>query len=479
MSLYLKIILIIYITVSLIFNVGAQTEDPGEGLEDEQQPTLSQGALEFERNIEEAIRRSETASGHTTEIIPIDFPGGGQASVSGDVSTENGRITASHIESGGIPIQNGRGFSSTSEGFRVNSLDQLNQDGNILIGAEGVEYKNGILTAARANSFIKSKSITISINDLNSREDKFSVAKADSFLLECIRIDDIKDSEFKVNGVVEITTKSHVTLKITDCAYNEYTFYGKGRVSLDRSQNPKFVVENGSLTRNDINFNESIDSGNSSLIETDKNFGFECLIISPAGSYFYNNEDIRKSFVIHVPEEASNYKLCIRKNFAQKFKDYDGLVDFVDRKIELSKIVDYLRLPLKNNQASSLLNNFAYQGLQDVSANMFFDDNMIFINSIFIKNYWNLRSGILTATYPSNYHIVKEAELKKGIHRLIKINTNLNVHNLTQNVYINYKTDYFEPEISINDNVIIQDNGKNKITILPPEHPKIGSFPAN
>ena len=44
---------------------------------------------------------------------------------------------------------------------------------------------------------------------------------------------------------------------------------------------------------------------------------------------------------------------------------------------------------------------------------------------------------------------------------------------MTQNINYEYKTDYFEPKISINNNVLVQDNGKNKLMILPPENEKI------
>ena len=349
---------------------------------------------------------------------------------------------------GGKVVGNGLEF----EGIKFWKIDKTSINNCIKCSYDGSKLK-----FQHADSVVADKSASTNIDNFDGYEGIFSIEKADSFLSDCIRVDDIKDSEFKVTDKVEITTKSNVDLKITDCSYNEVIFSGKGKLIIDKSENPTYVIENGSLkmkgkgyignhiaidgeaaiyiasssgyyiykvgnkffvvsvdnpsiafevkerilpdsiayySKEDDSFliivpsdtievlkkskvksiailkieeeyNETVEANNSIIIETDKVFGFKCLTINPVGSYFYNDKDLRKDFVINVPKESPTYKLCLRKNIAQQFKDYNGLVDFVNGKIELNGIVNYLRYPLKNNQIASLLSDFVYRGLKD------------------------------------------------------------------------------------------------------------------
>src|SRR3989344_2918719 len=281
------------------------------------------------------------------------------------------------------------------------------------------------------------------------------------------------DKNAKDGALSEITKKSIVNLKITDCTFNEYQFSGKGKVVVDKSSdNPQYVIENGTLTKIEDGYNESIESNNSAVVETDNVFGFKCLTITPAGSYFYSDRDLRKDFVVNIPKESKVYRLCLRKRKAQLFKDYNGLVDLFEKKIELNGIVNYLRYPLKNNQTASLLSSFVYSGLRDINALFSYDNNLIFLNSIFLTNK-NKINGNLSIVYPSNYYSIKEMEIGNEIHSVIQLNLNLKKEDTAQNINYEYGTDYFKPIARINGNVLIQDNGKNRLTILPPEHEKI------
>ena len=286
-------------------------------------------------------------SGTSTQPITETTPYGNELTVEGDIDYDGQYLDADNLDYNfdgvSTDMQEVEDFRETEDGYTIGRVGRLNQNGVTLIGAEGIVYKNGVLTAEKADSFIRDGSITTNMEKLTSKVDIFSVEKADSFLSDCVRVDDIKDSEFKVSNQVEITTKSDVNLKITDCSYNEVEFKGKGKVTIDKSSdNPKYTLENGTLTKKEKDYNETVESNNSVIIETDKIFGFKCLTISPVGSYFYNDKDLRKDFVINIPKESSTYKLCLRKNSAQQFKDYNGLVDFVDKKIELNGIVNYL-----------------------------------------------------------------------------------------------------------------------------------------
>ncbi len=366
---------------------------------------------------------------------------------------------------GGKVIGNGVEF----EAIKFWKIDKTSINNCIKCSYDGIKLK-----FKHADSILTDKSASTNIDNFDGYEDIFSVEKADSFLSDCIRVDNIKDSEFRVSNIVEITTKSNVNLKIADCSYNEVIFSGKGKVTVDKnSDNPKYIVENGTLTKKEDNYNETIESNNSIIIETDKTFGFKCLTINPVGSYFYNDKDLRKDFVINVPKESSTYKLCLRKNSAQQFTDYNGLVDFIDKKIELNGVVNYLRYPLKNNQISSLLSDFVYRGLKNVKTLLNYDENLLFLKNIGIKNVLENKQQI-TITKPNSYYAIKELEDGK-IHRVVELNK-ITKNQLTQDISTNYESDSLGVKITIINNVLIQDNGQNRITILPLEHSKISSL---
>ena len=449
-------------------------------------------------------------------------------------------------------------------GIKFDSIKFLKIDQTSINNCVGCIYDGVKLKFGHADSVLTDKSASTSIDNFDGYEDIFSVEKADSFLSDCIRVDNIKDSELKVSNVIEITTKSNVDLKITDCSFNEVIFSGKGKVIIDKSDNPTYVIENGSLkmkgkgyigshiavngeaaiyvassngyyiykagdrffvvsadnpsiafevkekilpdgaayyseedasfliivpsytaeapekpkarsmavSRIEEEYNETAEANNSIIIETDKTFGFKCLTSNPVGTYLYNDKDLRKDFVINVPKVSSEYRLCLRKNSAQKFQNYDGLVDFVDKKIDLNGIVNYLRYPLKNNQIASLLGNFVYRGLKDINAQLSYDNNLVFLNNIFLANRNRLK-GDLSIAYPSNYYTIREMPVQNETHSVVFPDLGLKKSDLTQNINYEYGTDYFELKAKISGNVLTQDNGKNRLLILPPEHERI------
>lgn len=368
------------------------------------------------------------------------------------------------------------GFKATADGYTIPRVASLEHNGIKIINGDGIVFKNGEFIIERADSFIKDNSITTNVNNLYINAKFFSVKKADSFLSDCIRVDNIKDSEFKVANIVEITTKSRQKLKITDCSFNEVFFDGKGRVTLDKnSESPTYVLENGTLTKTENGYNETIESNNSMIIETDKTFGFKCLIINPVGSYYYNDNDLRKDFIINIPKESSVYRLCLRKNIAQKFQNYTGLVDFPNKKIELNGTVNYLRYPLKNSQVSSLLSDFVYRGLKNVKTLLSYDNDLLLLKNVAINNIPNNKQQI-SITIPNNYYKIEELQIGNGeIHRTLKLNL-IDKSDLNDDISYNYESDSMAPKIEIRKSVLVQNSSGNSVTVLPPGHPRIDSI---
>ncbi len=406
---------------------------------------------------------------------------GHTADVSGRVETNNGLITsAENLEYQGADLKDVKYFVPTNDGYTASSANRIEQDNVLINNGEGITFSDGILSAEKADSIIKDKSVTTNAKKakIKTKTKIFSVKKADSMVSGGINVKNIDNTEFSVNdGEISMNTEENTNLHITGKDFLETQFKSNpnGKIIISKKEN-QYNISNGTLNMQNDNYNESFESNNSAQIEMDKTFGFKCITISPPGSYFYNDDDLRKDFVINVPRESTVYRLCLRKNIAQQFNNYDGLVDFANKKIELNKIVSYLRYPIKNNQISGLLSSFVYKGLKDLNAVFSYDNDLIFLKEISISNKSAVENGILSATYPSNYYTIKEIKINNEIRSIIELDLKTKKEDLNQNINYEYKTEYFRPKISITGNVLKQENGKNRLLILPPGHEKINDF---
>ena len=113
------------------------------------------------------------------------------------------------------------------------------------------------------------------------------------------------------------------------------------------------------------------------------------------------------------------------------------------------------------------MSGFVYKGLKDINAIFSYDNNLIFLNNILLKNKNKIKTDTLSMTYPSNYYTIKEIEIDNEIHSVVFLNMDLKKEDLNQNINYEYKTDYFEPKVTIKDNVLVQEFGESKLEILP------------
>ena len=336
-------------------------------------------------------------------------------------------------------------------------------------------YDGKKLIFKHADSVVTNKSASTNIDNFEGFAGSFKVEKADSLLSGCLRFDSIKETSFSIfDGKVTADIKNGNNASITDCSYTQSQFEsnGNGSVEITKDSKPKYEIREGILKCKYQNKTDKIEAQANAAVEIDN--CFSCMAITPAGTYFYSDADIRKDFSINVPKESSAYRLCLKKNAAQQFQSYNGMVDFVGKKIELDGIVNYLRYPLKNSQISSLLGSFVYRGLKDVKTVLNYDKGMLFLNDVNIQNTINNRNQI-TITRPNNFYTIEEIELDGKIHRVASLSL-LQKEDATQSIVSNYHSDSLDAGVKITDGILIQQAGESKVTILPPGHPEINSF---
>ncbi|MBL7056439.1 hypothetical protein ISS07_06000 [Candidatus Woesearchaeota archaeon] len=456
--------------------------------------------------IQSKISNGQPVSTTIEKPTTFNLPSGKSVTVNGKVDFDGSEITADSIQFGTATIDGVKGFKETVTGYEVNSASTLSESGNVITNGIGIRFADGILTADSADSFLKANSLSSNVDGLSSSGSSFSVVSADSILSGCINIRDVKDSSFTLfNDAVEVKAGRGVFVNVNDCSENDVTFESNdGKVLLNKQIPTTYNIEHGTLTFSSDQYEERIDANNSAIIELDPSFGFSCMQITPLGTYWYNDNELEKDFGINIPQDAETFKLCLKKSPIQEFSEYDGLVNFIKGKVELTKTVNYLKYPFKNSLPSSLLMDNLFEN-HNFNAKFFLDNEFNFIALIEIgnnqenniihdnlnnkNNNWDNNENInnvgsndvlsvngVALTKPSNYYEIKEKTINNEIHRLIKINYKLNNNELTQNRIKEYKTKYFFPILNINNNVATQISNENKIEVLTPNNARISQI---
>ena len=362
-----------------------------------------------------------------------------------------------------------QGVQSDGQSISVATINSLISGTTQIINGVNVKIFSDRIEADYADTFIKDKTAASNVNSLNAKAEKFSVGSASKIVSGCNSFDNAKDSEFEVeNDEIKVTASSNVTLNIMDCSYRDIEFESKGNGSSVTIKKDNYQISKGALK---CGSRDKIEAESSANIELGSDC-FSCMTITPAGTYFYSDADIRKDFSINVPKESSVYKLCLRKNSAQQFKAYNGLVDFADKKIELNGIVNYLKYPIKNNQIASLLSNFVYKGLKNVNVLLSYDRDLVFLEKTAIKNIANNKNQV-AITKPNKFYSIEEMEIEGKMHRVVDLSL-VGKGELTQAMVSNYKSDSIDADVQITDGILVQQAGESKVAVLPPEHQGIG-----
>ena len=392
-----------------------------------------------------------------------------------EIDFENNRLFID-----GNQFDSAKNLKSTPDGngLQADSIGLFNDNYIQLINGINVEvYSNDVIKARHADSFINSRTVTTNIDNLNSDLTGFKVDKADFFISNDLKISDIDNSKFILHDDKIFIETSDNDLKVNGMGNYVGDFKSASNEStLIISKNGSYYeISKGMMNFSSYNsgnkFTDAIETNSTVKIEIDEfKFGIKCMTVKPVTTYWYNDENLIRDFGINIPPNGDLFKLCIKRFVGQKFADYDGLIDFIDKNIVLNGTADYLRYPMKDGRIASLLMNPLLQNPDNFGISMKLDNDFVFINSNKISRKESKKGIIKTIAYPDNYYTIKEQLMPNGeIHSIVVINTNLTKNEINQNRFFNYETGYFRPTIEIKGNVITQKNNENAIIILPPE----------
>ena len=369
--------------------------------------------------------------------------------VSGKVDFKDGNVAkADSIKYLDSEATQAEDFEATESGYKVAKAQRLVQGGNVITGGIGIKFENSKLSAEHADSFVTAGTVGTNVYGLEAESAAFSVGTADLVQSECVNVKNIIASDFRIFGnALEVSTQKGVNVSLTDCSFNEVTFESnEGKVLVNKQIPPVYFIENGSLVYRGMNYTEKLEANNSARVEMDPQFGFSCMSVRAVGTYWYNHNSMRKDFGVHVP--ADQFRLCLKKNPMQKYADYNGLIDFTQNEIFLSKIVEYLKYPFKNNQLASLLMTKLFEDKADYKAYMKMTHDFSLVDSLAIegnntnsnienpnkeKNNISIPASInneKTTANPNNYLELKEKTINDEVHRLAKINQTISKERL-------------------------------------------------
>ncbi len=221
-------------------------------------------------------------------------------------------------------------------------------------------------------------------------------------------------------------------------------------------------------------YNETIDATNSTaVIAIDPAFGVACMQLLPKSGYNYIDPVIERDFSLYIPANGAPYTLCLKKGVGQQFQGQEGMVNFLSKEMSLRNIINYKRYPLKNNKIVGTLTTEVYQGKSKSRAELKYLPDFILLDSIRLQGVPLQSRPNIAQTDPSNYYSISEETVLGNKKRLVFADWKLTGVQYTQSIPQSYSADTYLPPLTLVHNVLIQDNGNARITILPPEHETI------
>ena len=283
--------------------------------------------------------------------------------------------------------------TSTENGFEIDKISYFAIDEVGVYNGEGISYENNQLKIDRAETIQIKDGLLSGVTNFSGNTIEFSVGEVKNVINKCVSVKDAKDSRFIVSDEkITIKPNQGVNFSFTDCSYTQSEFLASSNnseLSISKDAQPTYTLREGKLTCKGEGTQDKLGAQSTASV----NYGtscFECMSITPVGSYYYNDPLIEKDFVITIPKEGKEYRLCLKKSAMQEFALYDGLVDYTLKTIQLNGIVQYKRYPIKNGKINGLLTESVFFGKSNVSMSLKYLPDFTFIDALRINGIMGL-----------------------------------------------------------------------------------------
>jgi len=277
---------------------------------------------------------------------------------------------------------------------------------------------------------------------------------------EYILMQDVQNSSFRVYDFVQITSNSDVNYQIEDCSGNTVDFSSEkdGQLTLTKFESiPTYILNNSQIKVN----NETLKTNTTTFAKIDPYDGYVCMTLG-IGSEL---RDDTNKYLIIVPMDGDEYRLCLRKKQEQNFNYLlqdnciqCGLLDFIDENNTLKG-----RIIFKRYVNDYWLNLFdLYNGV-----NSFKGMNVI-NNDILAK-----QNELYSYTSPTNFYIIKEENNNRSLSKYALL-----LDKKTDSLIEYYDSDEINMPIHIKDNIINQTNNINnkQLLIYPKDYMLLNDF---
>jgi len=363
--------------------------------------------------------------------------------------------TSSGTEGGTLP--NG--------GFYFNQIESLIFGDFSLTNGRDIRYENKVFTIDSADTITIDDGVLTQVLNYQGDNVKFRVESADKVQIRCLTLDEVKNTDFSVyTDSTEAEPDKDTPLYITDCSQTESTYLSEATnsgVSITDNQPVTYSVLEGKLVFETATHRDVLASFEESTVTYDFYDGFQCLTLSPRATYFYIDKlDSKRDLSVRNPSYGIKYDLCLKRTINQNYPLADGVIDFIGYNLEFSGMIDLLKYPVSYGTISSLQLKLIYSGLSD----------QVF-KAVLDKKFMKLKKSdteiplpqlkTVTKAYPNNFYEIINEPIDEEIHQLIHLNE------------VDEATDTLIEEY---DNVNISEDGvlkTGRMTVLPPNHPKI------
>lgn len=384
----------------------AETESAGAG-GTFSVPSSRSGNEEFQSQFQDALQSGNDFSGATDGPVDVTLPDGGTATLQGNVEVSGGRISADGLTFGDAVVENVRGFRGFGDGFEADELARLDQGGTLLTNARGVRFSSGELRAEQAEGYRQGETRLALADGLSVSGQDLELDGASLLVAGAVSVQDVPPSKIRIDiDVVLVDPHDTSRIPVRVSGGPEAMFEGLGTIKITPGDPVRYDLDNGSLLINRTLDADRASTNTSTVVFADAG-GMQRVLLNPDSSFHYLDDDIRRDFVLHLPESGkAGHAICVLRSANSTHETCDSVVDFPNRHISLAGVIDYRRYGIDGETVSDLLTGPVYQGLDaNTLAILTLDPGFLFIDDIVIGNPAPATEGLLAMTFLGRYPV--------------------------------------------------------------------------